>query len=162
MKKKSTMILIIAFFIYICYLFCSREFYIIKGVPITMYGNYVVIGRWYCGLLRPQFNYVKFSPFDSYPIITFHTAKNISICASTNNTEINLKDYECIYFEDPITLPSKEYEKYQKAPPFLFSINLWWDFGTYFYQFVYQDDYNLYKYIEHGGFWRWDAGIINQ
>lgn len=160
MKKNSIIIIIAAFLIYISYLCCSREFYFIKGIPITMYDKYVIVGRWYMGITQPRYNYIKFSPYADYPVITFHTSKKLSICAPAN-TEINLVDYECIYFENPTTLPSEKYEDYQRNNSYLFSIDLWWDFGTFFYKFVYPCDNNKYKYIEHGGFWLWDAGYYN-
>ena len=134
--KKCIKIIVAISLVYICYICCSREFYIIKGIPITIFDNCIIVGRLYCGVTQPKYNYIKFAPYASFPIVTFHTPKTISICGSTSKTEINLKDYECIYWEDPITLPSKTYEKFQTENPYLFAINLWWDFGTYFYIIV--------------------------
>ena len=160
MSKRIIIISITIFLIYLCYLACSREFYYIKGLPITMYDTYVVVGRWYCGVRSPRNNYIKFAPFTSYPTITFHTAQNISICAPSDDTEINLKDYECICFDDPHVILREKYNKYKEDKPLLFSINLWWDFGTFFYQITYPDGSDSYRYIMHGGFWRWETGTI--
>ena len=147
--------------LYLLSLLCTRDFYYINRIPITIYKEKVILGQFYWGFTCPSTDYIILDTYSVGEKIYFYNEKKFDLF-TTSSPEMNMRKYLCSSIYQLGEMSIDEFEDTHKNENAYMSIDMYWDWGRFWPLIYYRTEDDKIKYIHHSGIFRWSYGSIDK
>lgn len=141
--------------LYLSVLLCTRDFYYINNVPITIYNETVILGRFYCGFTHPATDYIILDTHSVDEELYFYNEKEFDLFTASH-PKMSLHKFSCKSICHLGETSIDEFEKSHPKEDAYISMNMYWDWGHFWPLIYYKTKDGKLKCLHHRGFFRWD------
>lgn len=161
--KSSKILTIIGMIsaLYIFFLLCTRDFYYINNIPITIYKKTIILGRFYCGFTHPSTDYVILDTYSVSEELYFFNKKEFDLFTASH-PKMNMRDYSCKSIYRLGEMSIEEFRNTHTNENSFININMYWDWGRFWPLIYYKTKEGEMRYIHHIGICRWQYGKLKK